>query len=230
MSAATFAPAYTKAIPPHHRSPQGDVAPCNNWLGADRAFTRPVENEYGPAGADPAAIEAARNAPAGSTTLETTIRPSGNEWHWLYISLGDGEVESVSIGARREGALPDLVAKVQGRRAREEKARADAQESLNREADTRREIAKRNGYKEGAQLGCIIPNTGKMLRAARIVADHGNGTFDVQGVAGNKQAVIRGWDAGGVEAAVARQAAKKSKNQDVQTVKHHSEERNEQRD
>ena len=65
-------------------------------------------------------------------------------------------------------------------------------------------IAKDNNLALGRELGIIIPNTGKQFRSAKIIADHGDGTFTLSGVQGNKQAQLSNLPASSIVRAIDR--------------------------
>ena len=173
-----------------------------NWIGADRYFNETLDSEYGPGNSKSEAAAFARTAAPGTTILETIIRPSGKKTHLLHLVGADGYRHSSFV---REGdTLSSILPAMREKLNRSEESLAQMKEKSSREADANKEIAKRNGYVAGLRLGDITPNTGKLLRSAVIIADHGNGVFDVQGTAGNKQAVISGMTAASIERAVAR--------------------------
>lgn len=175
-----------------------------NWIGADAQFTVTVGEEYGTAPVSDEAIAFIKSAAAGSTALETGVRPSGKENYTLYVSNGDGTYSSEALGNAREAKLADVISLIdrKNKNDTEKKSARDAEREKRIASD--REVAKANGYMVGSALGTIIPNTGKQMRAARIIADHGDGTFDVSGIAGNKDGIIRGLSAEAIARAVSR--------------------------
>ena len=174
-----------------------------------RVFVQERE-EHGPGKASPDAISYVQSSPDGTTALEISVRPSGKRWHQLYLSLGNGQFVQKSIGSKLPESIsqlvPELRQKEEQRRLREDASNAKLAEEKKKE----RAIAAKHGFIEGAELGVIVPNTGKQLRGARIVKDHGDGTFDVEGTAGAKRARITKLSATRIARAVERYKAESS--------------------
>lgn len=197
-----------RAAAEYRNEGQGDVAqePAdpNNWLGADRVFTEQAENDFGPIGPIREAIDFAKSAEAGTTTLEIKTRPNGKEWNVLYVSNGDGTVESVSIGSERNGSLPELVEGAKKRAKSFKKMVDDRQAKVEAEAINERAIAKANGFAVGRKLGKIALNSGKKASAAVITEDNGDGKFTVEMTMGNQRGVVRDWPASAIVQAIQR--------------------------
>lgn len=179
--------------------PEGDGP---EW--ADHSFTVNAAEEFGPIGASQEAVATAKAGIAGTVTLETGIRPSGKKWHTVYVSQGGGEISHVTLGSQLPESIDGEVKSANKTFAEMQAIKESADQGRLKIAEEDREIAKEQGYAAGRKLGVIIPNTGKQLRAAYIEKDNGDGTFDVRGVSGSKEAVIRGMSASNIKRAVDR--------------------------
>lgn len=182
-------------------APAAAVPAPDNWIGADRVFVYQAPNEYGPAHNAEASLYA-RAADPGSTTLETIIRPSGARFNMLYLTLENGEIESDSV--KPGDNLADVTSRLQQSGEKSAKLFAEMKAKVDAENSENIRIAKENNLVVGKLLGSIIPNTGKLLRAAKITVDHGDGSFDVLGVAGNKDSVIKDMSASRIVRAMNR--------------------------
>ena len=142
--------------------------------------------------------------PSGSVTHGVTIRPSGKQWHNLYLSHSDGSFSSVSIGRDMPDNLTELIEK--GFSDYDKKQKKQEQVAKDKDAISAKEIAiaKENNLVLGRYLGTIIPNTGKQFKSAKIITDHGDGTFTLRGVQGNKQAQLSGLSASSIVRAMDR--------------------------
>ncbi|MFP3637830.1 hypothetical protein [Paraburkholderia sp. SIMBA_054] len=67
------------------------------------SFDNVLPVQYGPSRACAEVLAHVRTLPYGEIAVEVTIRPNGDRWHHLYVSLGGGEFTSESIGK----ALPE---------------------------------------------------------------------------------------------------------------------------
>lgn len=171
----------------------------------DRSFTLYVDEEYGPPPPHTKAYEAAKSAPKGSVTHGLTVRPSGKQWHNLYLSHGNGDFSSVSVGKDMPSNTAELIEQGFSDYDNKQKKQANALEEKNAISAKEVAIAKENNLVLGRELGTIIPNTGKQFKSAKIIADHGDGTFTLRGVQGNKQAELRGLSASSIVRAMDRQ-------------------------
>ncbi len=185
----------------------GGQADQENWIGADRFFETVAPEEYGPAPRGDA-IDFIMSAPEGTTALETIVRPSGRRVSFLLLSGGSGEYARDLVGLGN--TLDHVKANLQKTLDDQMTRFSDQQQKLKGIQEYEKSVADRNGYRLNDLLGDIIPNTGKMLRSARIVADNDDGTFDVEGTAGNKRAIISNMQASRIERAIKRAADKKS--------------------
>lgn len=186
-----------------------DAESTDNWLGADEHIVAHASNQYGPAdtGSGKQAHDLATQLPKGGVVLETIVRPDGNQWDVAHVSAGDGAAVSVTIGSRRTKTRQEVVDEATAKHAEWTKMVNENKERREACIAQLKEIARRNGYRTGAKLGTLMPNTGKTMRATVIVTDHGDGTFDVEGTFGNKRGTIRQWGAAGIEIAIERWAA-----------------------
>lgn len=191
-------PADTGQVAPAEQ--QAEVTP---W--GKRSFTLNIDDEYGPPPPHTEAYEAAKSAPSGSVTHGVTIRPSGKQWHNLYLSHGDGSFSSVSIGRDMPDNLTELIEKGFSDYDNKQKKQAKALEEKNAISAKEIAIAKENNLVLGRELGTIIPNTGKQFKSAKIITDHGDGTFTLRGVQGNRQAELRELSASSIVRAMDRQ-------------------------
>ncbi|SPY99920.1 Uncharacterised protein [Pseudomonas luteola] len=171
---------------------------------ADYVYTVEHDKENGPSRANPDAVATAASAIAGTVTLETSVRPSGRTWHTIYVSMGQGKYQSHALGTSLPELIEDEVKKAsEDFHSKQQFWEAAALQS-EKYARQERAVAVEKGFKVGLRLGNIIPNTGKLLRAAFIHKDHGNGTYDIQGVAGPKDALISGMSASSLVSAIER--------------------------
>ena len=197
-------PADTRqTAPTQPEAEQGQSAAVALW--GDRSFTLYVDEEYGPPPPHTKAYEAAKSAPKGSVTHGLTVRPSGKQWHNLYLSHGNGDFSSVSVGKDMPSNTAELIEQGFSDYDNKQKKQANALEEKNAISAKEIAIAKENNLALGRELGVIIPNTGKQFKSAKIVADHGDGTFTLRGVQGNKQAELRGLSASSIVRAMDRQ-------------------------
>lgn len=197
-------PADTRqTAPTQPEAEQEQPAAVAPW--GDRSFTLYVDEEYGPPPPHTKAYEAAKSAPKGSVTHGLTVRPSGKQWHNLYLSHGNGDFSSVSVGRDIPDNLTELIEKGFSDYDNKQKKQAKALEEKNAISAKEIAIAKENNLVLGRELGTIIPNTGKQFKSAKIIADHGDGTFTLRGVQGNKQAELRGLSASSIVRAMDRQ-------------------------
>ena len=182
--------------------PEAEQAKVKPW--GDRSFTLNMDDEYGPALPHREAYEAAKSAPSGSVTHGLTVRPSGKQWHNLYLSHDGGDFSSISVGKDMPSNVADLIE--QGFSDYDKKQKKQEQATKDKDAVSAKEaaIAKENNLVLGRELGTIIPNTGKQFKSAKIITDHGDGTFTLRGVQGNKQAELRGLSASSIVRAVDR--------------------------
>lgn len=95
-------------------------------------FDNPLADQFGPSRASAEAVAHARAGLYGAITVERSVRPNGDEWYHLYVSLGDGDFTSINIGkvlpdesALRPMAMEKAVAAVAQKLASSQK-RADA--------------------------------------------------------------------------------------------------------
>lgn len=178
----------------------------DNWIGADRHLVATTPNQYGPPSVSlhKEANDLAATLPAGAVVLHTTVRPDGEQWHSAYVSMGAGVAVHAAIGSRRRKTLPDVIAEANEWHAKITAAADRNKRKFEAIVSHNNNTARQNGFAVGLHLGEIIPNTGKLMRAAQIVADHGDGTYDVTGTFGNKRKIIRRWDADGIEMALSR--------------------------
>lgn len=186
------------------------IAPVAKPAWVDQLFVYTHKEEYGPTRACEEAVQAAKDAPAGTVIIERGIRPvSGKEWHVAYIAMGDGTLEQESLGATLPLEPGDLVANAFAARDRKIEHAKAVDQASQRQSEAQRQIAAQHGFKVGMKLGSITPNTGKMLRGAYIHADHGDGSFDIRGVAGSRDAEIRHMTAQGLVQAIERAEAER---------------------
>lgn len=182
--------------------PEAEQAKVKPW--GDRSFTLNMDDEYGPALPHREAYEAAKSAPSGSVTHGLTVRPSGKQWHNLYLSHDGGDFSSISVGKDMPSNVAELIE--QGFSDYDKKQKKQEQAAKGKDAVSAKEaaIAKENNLVLGRELGTIIPNTGKQFKSAKIITDHGDGTFTLRGVQGNKQAQLSGLSASSIVRAMDR--------------------------
>ncbi len=126
----------------------------------------------------------------GSIVVDEHTNEHG-DFYTIHASLGDGlssqdhtrikpnDEEARKIAERLLKERDDYVNYVNKQKADNETA-----------TEKNKELAKQKGYTLGAKLGALKANDNKEMRAAFILKDHGDGSFDVQGVMGNKTALF----------------------------------------
>ena len=100
-----------------------------------KRFENHLPDQFGLAKAMPEMVDFVRTSAYGTITIEITIRPNGDVWHTLWVSLGDGDLTSDSVGRvlPNEADLRSRAAQM-ARKAVEKK-----QETERRHAESRQE-------------------------------------------------------------------------------------------